>query len=362
MINFEILGAVRAWDDGWEAKLQDQHKAVLAALLIADGALVPWSELERALGWDEKDLPVSRGPAKPVSELRTRLQPALPGRAPLHGGNGAYRLPVGQRQVDVLRFRGGVAEARRTSGPERARLMRAALSEWGPGAVGLYGGDPLSDLKGAWAESTRFTLRKEHRDAVLDCIIQDMDAGQYGHVTRECFRLASPEALTDEAFVERWMKAACWSGQRTLAEQVFRQAVEATKRILGITPSRQLYDLAQAIRDEDPGFGAPDLRSERAVVAVRDPAGVPALVAAGPVPAPSLARPAGREHPARTERTAVNEPNVTFNISGNARVSGPAIGVNQGDLTIYPAPVQEASGEADDNVDDPDSPDRDHNQ
>jgi DNA-binding SARP family transcriptional activator len=372
VINFDILGAVRAWDGGWEASLQPRQQLMLAALVLAGGALVSWSDLERALGWDEREQPVTRGPKGVAHELRIQLRPALPDGGPLPGGDGAYRLPIDQRQADVLRFRAAAEQARHAEGPERSRLLRAALREWGADAVGLRGGYPLSGLPGAWADSTRATLRQEHRDAVLDCISQDMDGGQYKSVLGECWVLASDlEALTDDAFVEKWMLAAYWSGERTQAEQIFRQAATATERSLGLAPSRRLLVLAEAIRNEDPRLGIPATLLDRGVVAVRHAASIAVAEDSALVPLPSVPQSASQEHqasrddPASTERTAVSEPNVTFNITGNARVSDSSlIGVNKGNLTIYSAPAQDAQGaqeasdDADDNVGDPDSPDR----
>jgi DNA-binding SARP family transcriptional activator len=361
VVNFEILGPVRAWEDGWEATLQPRQQLMLAALVIAGGALVSWSELERALGWDERKQPVTRGPKGVAHELRAQLRPALPDGGPTSGGDGAYRLPIDQRQADVLRFRAGVAQAQRAAGPDRPRLLRAALSEWGPGAVGLYGGYPLSGLPGAWADGIRARLRQEHRDAVLDCIGQDMDGGQYESVMRECSGFASdPDALTDDTFVEKWMLASYWSGERTRAEQVFRQAAMVTERSLGAAPSRRLRVLAEAIRDEDSRLGVPATLLDRAVVAVRGAVSVPVAEVSTPLPAPGdPSAQASSEWQVSTERTAVSESSVTFTIAGNAQVSDSSlIGVNKGTVTIYSAPDEAASDQADGETGDPEGPDR----
>ena len=333
VINFGVLGRVTARQDDREAQLQPQQQLMLAALVDANGALVSSSELQYALGWDEMDQPPSRGIKQVASELRIKL--ALPNRAPLPGGDGAYRLPLESRQADVLRFRTAVTAAQNMSGPDRVGLMRKALSEWGPGAVGLYGGQPLSGLPGAWAESTRSRLRAEHRDAVLECIEQDMSGGRYEMVMRECLDLATDSAaLGEDKFVELWMLATYWSGHRTRAAQIFRQAADFVSRSLSLEPSGRLRRLADLVRDEDPRLGGPDSLPDLAFVAVPEVLNVPAVT---PAPVRSLPRLVS------TERKAMGESDITINISGAASV-GSAIGRNDGDVTIHMAAVGDPSG------------------
>lgn len=346
MINFEVLGRVTARQDDWEAHLQPLQQLMLAAVVIAGGALVPRYELEHALGWDEKDEPPKDGLKRVASDLRVQLRPALPSAGPLHCGDGGYRLPLQPEQADVLRFRAGVSNAQRASGPDRARL-REALAEWGPGAVGLHGGHPLSGLPGTWADSTRTALRGEYRDAVLECIKQDMSDGRYEMVMRECLDLATDsEALGEDKFVEIWMLASYWAGHRTRAELIFRQAADFVSRSLRLEPSARLRRLAELIRDQDPQLGGPDGRLDLAFVAAPEVLNVPAVA---PAPACSLPRSVS------TERKAMDESSITINISGTASV-GSAIGRNDGDVTIHMAAASDPSGDLGD--DEPDRADR----
>jgi DNA-binding SARP family transcriptional activator len=270
-----------------------------------------------------------------ASELRTRLSPALPGEA-LRCRNGAYQLLLQPGQVDLLRFRAGVASARGASGPDRARLTREALAEWGPGATGLYVGNPLSELPGRWADSTRARLRYEHRDAVMQCIEQGMSDGQYEMVMRECDQLAiDSDALGDDEFIEKRMLATYWSGHRTRAEQIFRQAADFMRSSLKLEPSGRLLRLAELIRDEDPRLGGPDGLPEMATVAV--PA---ALNASAVTPVLAHSVPYLVSH----ERTAMSEPSITINIAGAARV-GNVTGRHEGNLTIHMGGVTEPSGD-----------------
>ena len=354
MINFEVLGRVTAWQDGWEASLQTQQQLMLARLAIAGGTLVPGSELQHALGWDELDLLPSRGVKQVASELRSRLSPALSNRAPLPGGDGAYRLPLEPEQVDVLRFQAGVAKAKKMKGPDRAKLMREALAEWGPGAAGLCGGHPLSSLPGTWADTTRWGLQQEYRNVVMECIKQDASDGQYETVSQECRRLATedPKALGVEEFVKEWMRAAYLSGQRTLALEIFSKADEFARRSPVLERSEELSRLAERIRHRDPRPGVPDSLPVSAAVAV--PRVVVPDIGNGPTAAPRLVH--GLQSSVSTERTAMGESNITFNIGDAARV-GSAIGRNEGDVTIHMGAATEPSGDLDDDGE-PESADR----
>jgi DNA-binding SARP family transcriptional activator len=330
VIDFEILGTVAAREGDWKAHLQPRQQLMLAALVIAEGAPVPGSVLEHALGWDEMKEPPARGPKGVASELRRKLALAPSPVEPQAGGNGTYRLPLQPEQADVLRFRAGVKNARRSSGPERARLMREALAEW-PDAADLYGGNPLNGLCESWAEGIRWQLQQEYRNAVLECIEQDMKEGQsYEEVMRECTQLAAnPQALVEDKFVEYWMLATYWSGHKTGAVEIFRRAADFMRRSGGHELSGRLRQLAGLIRDEDLRLGGPDGLRDWAAMAIPEALSIPA---AASIPAPGVPRLAANE--IGNERTVMSEPSINISIAGTARV-GNAIGRNDGSITIH---------------------------
>ena len=327
MINFEILGRVTAWQDDWVANLSRQQQLLLAVLVLAKGTLVPGIDLERALCWDEKDRPPIGGLKRVAHDLRLELRQGSAGDGPLPGGDGAYRLPFDAQQADVWRFRAKVNEARLATGQESVRHMRQALSEWGADAAGLYGGYPLAGLPGIWADSSRAALRTEYRDAIYHCLKQGMDEGSYDLAMRECDQLATDqEALLDEPFVELWMLATYWAGQRTRAGQIFRRAADSTAHHLGSPLSARLRRLAELIRDEDPRLGGPDE--------------IPALASSHSIPT-------------TTRRRPMSDPQTVFHNSGHAKVGG-QINHNTGSVIINmgadsdPAEETEKAEEADD--------------
>jgi DNA-binding SARP family transcriptional activator len=331
VIRYRVLGEVAAWDDGWKAGLRRQQRLILACLVMEKGRTVSASTLEEAIRWDEKesrDQFPGRGLKAAVSDLRVALRPALPDAALQSVGDGAYRLVLNPEQADVLRFLDRLLDAGQARGDDRIRLLRAALAEWGPDARGLYGGQPLLDLPGTWAETQRYELRKKHRKAVLECVKHDLDSGFHREVMRECDQLTVAEALGDDDFVGVWMTATFLSGQRKSALDIFRRADEYAKNHSLKGASAELHGLVEMIRNDDPRLGIPDHLLPVLPTAVAD---VP-NARADQAPAESVPGPASND-PVKSERTTVSEPGITFTISGNARV-GSAIGQNEGDITV----------------------------
>lgn len=336
MIKFEVLRKVTAWDGAWKAHLRRQQQLILAALVFEKGRHVPRSRLAEALGWDEKesqDQGRSTGRLKGVvHELRIALSPALPDMALRSVGDRTYELALKPEQADVLRFREGVLNARQAGGDDRVRLFRAALAEWGAEAGGLYGGEPLLGLDSTWAKSRRDELRKEYRDAVMECVKRDLDSGRHREVMQECDQLATGTGeLGDFEFVEAWVTATFRSGQWKPALDIVHRADEYAENHSIEGARAQLRELVDMIKNKDPRLGP----SDRLLTVL--PATVPEAPSAPAAPADDLPRSESdepvKDDPESNERTSVSEPSITFNIGGTASV-GSAIARNDGHVTI----------------------------
>lgn len=258
MIKYSVLGQVTAWNESWTAGLSQQQQLLLAVLVLERGKPVPRARLAHAL-WDgEKDSPES-ALKHVVSELRSALRPRLADQDPIPLTADTYRLRLDEQQADVLRFRAKVSEARRSTGRAASSLMAAALREWGPDATGLFGGHPLSGLRGRWAETNREALRTEYRDARYQCLWQDYEDREFSRLAAECRELANePEALHDEKFLELWMVATYRAGQRTYVEGIYQRAMESARKHLDAPLSARISRLAEVIRTEDPQLDGPD--------------------------------------------------------------------------------------------------------
>lgn len=250
MINYTVLGQVTAYRGSSIAALSPQQQLLLAVLVMARGAPVPRAGLASAL-WDKED-PPEGGLKRVVSELRNQLRASQSAADPLPAHGDTYCLPLTEQQADVLRFRSKIDHARHASGREAARLRLEALREWGDNAVGLFGGQPLTGLRGRWADSTREELRREYRDARLHCLKQDFDDHQYDRVVGECRQLSNePDALHVDKFVAIWMIATYRVGGRAEALKIYKRATESARTHLGLEPSGFLRNLAETIRVED---------------------------------------------------------------------------------------------------------------
>jgi DNA-binding SARP family transcriptional activator len=343
VIDYGLLGPVTVREDSWAAELSPQQQLLLAVLVMERGKPVPRQSLIRVL-WDEETrVPEApeRGLARAIAVLRARLRAGPGGRLtddPLPAGGDTYRLVMDPSQADALRFRAQADQARQLSGRPAVALLRAALSEWGPDAAGLFGGQPLSGLRGRWADSTRNELRKDYRDARYECLREDFDDCQYSRVAAECRGLAvEPDALHDEKFLALWMIATYRSGHRTDAERIYQTAANSVQADLGMPPSGFIMRLAEVIRTEDPRLDGPGDQFE---VALARPAPVVVSAADGPgtviapaylpeYPAERVRRNDGLIGYGSDQRTPMsdNRPNVTFNNAGNAR-----IGVQAGEV------------------------------
>ncbi|HEU5024679.1 MAG TPA: BTAD domain-containing putative transcriptional regulator [Spirillospora sp.] len=325
MINFEVLGRVTAWRSGRVADLQPVQQLLLARLVAAGGELVSRTELAVAV-WDGKD--PNAGLKRVVSEVRGHLRALLPEGAGdlLPAIADGYLLPLREEQADILRFAAGLRRVRDAGDHECGPLVRAALAEWGAGARGLYGGEPLAGLPGGWAEQTRSSLRAAHRDLRFRCLQQDMHDHHYERLTWECEQLATDlEALHDEPFIELWMLAAYRAGLRTRALEIYRHSTESAAGHLEMPLRRSLHHLAELIREEDPRLG--------------EPAGLPMppmpVAAGGPSTAASTSP--------LDEGKSMTDPSINITAAGNARV-GAQIARNDGDVRIGMEPDPAAPG------------------
>ncbi|MEU4105580.1 winged helix-turn-helix domain-containing protein, partial [Streptomyces tanashiensis] len=132
-LDFAVLGPPRAWHDGRELALgRPQQRALLCALLLAPGELVPTRRLITAL-WGEDE---EEWPKDPVGQIGThahRLRRLLGRPDVLVAGSGGYRLAVAREAVDVFRYEdeAGRAAALLRRAPEEAReLLARALGRW----------------------------------------------------------------------------------------------------------------------------------------------------------------------------------------------------------------------------------------
>ncbi|MET8623632.1 BTAD domain-containing putative transcriptional regulator [Kitasatospora sp. NPDC004669] len=246
-LEFRVLGPLSAQCDGREIELgRPQQRAVLAALLLARGQLVPTDRLVEGL-WGEDD---TRWPKDPVGQIGThvhRLRRALGASELLVAAAGGYRLAVPREAVDLFRYEASVAEAvaLRHQKPSRAReLLVAALGAW-------EGSRALDGVPGAFAERARERLAAGRFAALKALLDLDLTLGRHADAVEPLAALAASHPQDEE--VHRLQLLALHRCGRTAEALAAYEALrERLDRELGLEPAAAVVELADRIRRGQP--------------------------------------------------------------------------------------------------------------
>jgi DNA-binding SARP family transcriptional activator len=266
MWEFRILGPLEVVRDGEVMPLGGQRqRALLAALLVHHGQVVPTERLVDLLWGERPPRTATTSLQNAVSQLRRELAPEVVETRPP-----GYALGPGRDTIDAVRFESMLASARGAPSGERAELLRAAL--------GLWRGPPLADLAEEDFAQGEIRRLEELRLAALEGrIAADIDLGHHGEVIGELDALAAAHPHRERVCALR-MLALYRSGRQAEALEVFRVTRRALVDELGIEPGAELQELNARILRQEAGLaqGAPvgaagDVESEvlRALLAGR---------------------------------------------------------------------------------------------
>jgi DNA-binding SARP family transcriptional activator len=239
MREFGILGPLEALLDGRPVDLGGQRqRALLAALLVYHGQVVPTDRLVDLLWGEQAPKTATTSLQNAVSQLRRVLgSDVVETRAP------GYIFAAEPDCIDAVRFESLLARARGTPAAERAGLLRSALELWR--------GPALADLAGE--EFTQGEIRRLEElrlDAIEDRIEADIELGLHREVVGELETLAGRAPLRERVCALR-MLALYRSGRQAEALQAFRDTRAAFVEQLGIEPGTELQELhAQILRQE----------------------------------------------------------------------------------------------------------------
>ncbi|MEU8928075.1 BTAD domain-containing putative transcriptional regulator [Kitasatospora sp. NPDC048545] len=294
-LDFRVLGPLRATCDGREIELgRPQQRAVLAALLLAPGQLVPTDRLVEGL-WGEDE---TRWPKDPTGQIGThvhRLRRALGESGLPVAAAGGYRLAAPREAVDLFRYEDAVTEAvaLRHRDPGRAReAMAAALAAW-------EGVRALDGVPGAFAERTRERLAAGRFAVVKTLLDLDLALGRHTAAVEPLAGLAAAHPQ-DEEVHRLHLLALHRCGRTAEALAAYGALRERLDRELGLEPAPAVAELADRIRRGDaplprrlprPGQLPPDIpdlvgraglvrRAERTLRATGD--GSPVVGLSGP--------------------------------------------------------------------------------
>ncbi|WP_439658542.1 tetratricopeptide repeat protein [Lentzea sp. HUAS TT2] len=254
LLRVQVLGPVRAWQDGREIELGPAgRRAVLGLLALSGGRVVPRADLVDAL-WGENPPPSATNVIQThVKHLRRLFDPerhryARSTSIPFVGDG--YALRIADDEVDVDRFRELVSAAGRTSVAEEvAELLGTAL--------GLWQGRPLADQPGLTGHAKVVALLGERRTALLAHAETMIGLGRAVDLLPLLVEHAADHPL-DEVVQAVLVRAYAAAGRRADAFAVYDSTRRALREELAIGPGAELVGAHAALLDEPP------VRSHRA--------------------------------------------------------------------------------------------------
>jgi DNA-binding SARP family transcriptional activator/tetratricopeptide (TPR) repeat protein len=235
-VEFRILGPLQVWNDDRRVSLGGpQVEKLLAALLLADGAIVPLDSLIDAL-WDGEPPPTAK---HQVHKLVANLRRRLPGSIETDGPG--YRLRLGDASYDAATFVERAAVATIPS-------LTAALALWrGPALAGLE----------SRALQTSATALNERRLAVTEALIDlRLADGQASDVAAELSTLVAAYPLR-ESLRARLMVALYRCGRQADALAVYGDTRALLADEIGLDPSPELVRVQQQVLCADPALDRP---------------------------------------------------------------------------------------------------------
>lgn len=244
---FRILGVLEVRTrEGWSGIGAAKWRALLAALLLRQGQVVPIERLVDEL-WGESAPP---GAHKLVSGYVSRLRRMIgdPAGQVLVTRSPGYQLLVGRDDLDVSRFEDLTAAGRKAlqdGDPERtAELLTEAL--------GLWRGPPLADVPpGPLVSAESARLNELRLDGLELRIEADLACGRESGVVAELRRLTAEHPLRERLW-GLLMRALHGSGHSAEALEVYGYTRQMIADELGADPGPDLQELHRRILVGDP--------------------------------------------------------------------------------------------------------------
>jgi len=278
-VDFRVLGPLEAVDDGGAALPLggSRQRLVLALLILEANRVVPSDQLIDRVWGDEPPGASRASLFAYVSRLRKVL-----GTGRIEARPPGYVLRAERIEIDLLRFTDLVDAARETD--DRA-ARTALLSE----ALGLWRGDPLSDLAGHDALRPTLTRLEEQRlSAIEDRIDADLDLGRHRDAIATLEGLTRQYPLREQLW-SRLMLALYRSGRQGDALGAFHRARTTLVEELGIDPSPELLRLHEQVLRQDPALDLQPTQPTQTLAPTSPPAAAAAALRARRRPIISIA-------------------------------------------------------------------------
>lgn len=311
-MRFNVLGTVQVISDGQVRPISELRRRLLAVLLVNANRPVSVETLVGAL-WE------TGVPQRPANSLQVhvhRLRQVLDRPERLRGVSGGYQLDVGPDELDAFGFAALHSSARNAVAAGDLERAVAYFRE----SLGLWRGAPYGDVaetqpvvpEANRLAETRLIASEELYDA-------ELELGRAREIVPELTELVAAYPLR-ERIIGHLMLALYRSGRQSRAEVTYQTARQRLARDLKAAPGRELRELFESIRAEDPGLDIRPLATADDPGPMRQPAQLP------PAPGAFLGREA--EH-AELDRTT-----ATDGLGGLVVLTGMA-GVGKTGLAVH---------------------------
>jgi DNA-binding SARP family transcriptional activator len=221
---------------------QPRQRSVLAALLIDAGRVVPSHVLVDRVWGDAPPRDSHAALRANLTRIRRMLDQGCPGRGGqlLMHRSGGYILAVSRQLVDVHRFHGMTAMARRPGLPDGRRL------ELLRDAVRMSHGEPLAGLAGRWAQLTRLLWTRDMVDAAAAWARAELRAGDPRAALTAVGALAAEHPLV-EPLAAILMETLVAAGRTAEALQHYATVRVRLADELGVGPGPELQETYLAV-------------------------------------------------------------------------------------------------------------------
>ena len=249
-----------------------KQRAVLAALLLDAGRVVPVGELAEVLWGSAPPASARVSVQNYVRRLRQALEPAGPGLISTRPGG--YVITVAAGELDVTRFetlaRSAREAARAGAWADAAGRARSALALWR--------GEPLADIGSDLLTRREVPRLAELRLQALEARIEaDLQLGRPAEAAAELQGLTASHPLRERLHA-LLMLALYRDGRQGEALAAYRAARRVLARELGTEPGTALRDLHQRMLAGDPALAAAAAPGSPAEDSLPPAAGGPPLV------------------------------------------------------------------------------------
>jgi DNA-binding SARP family transcriptional activator len=258
-LDFRLLGPLEVADDrGLQIAVRSgQQRAVLALLLLRANELVPTERLVEEL-WGESPPPTAH---KMLQNEMSGLRRALGQDGRLETERGAYRLRVGQGELDVDRFEQLLDRGRALAAEDDPAAAAAACRQ----ALDLWRGEALAEFAyEAFAQHEIARLEERRLLAFEERIGAELALGRHADLVGELEAAVAAQPLREPLHAQL-MLALYRCGRQAEALEAYRRARQTLMDEIGVEPGAELLSLQAAILAQDTAL-------ELAVPAQRAPA------------------------------------------------------------------------------------------